>query len=64
MDNWRKVIYSDEFRIFIGQGNDTETFVMSCSNEIYKNNCWNKSSKSAKSKERKKERKKERREWL
>ncbi|CAJ0964526.1 unnamed protein product [Ranitomeya imitator] len=39
VDDWMKVLFSDESRICIGQGDDAGTFVWCRSNEIYKDDC-------------------------
>ena len=43
MDNWMKIILSDQLRIFIGQVDDIETFVCCSSNKTYKDGCLKKS---------------------
>lgn len=45
VNDWMKVIFSDESRICIGQGDDAGTFVWCCSSEIYKDDCLKKTSK-------------------
>lgn len=45
VDDWMKVIFSDESRICIGQGDDAGTFVWCRSSEIYKEDCLKKTSK-------------------
>lgn len=39
VDDYIKVIFSDESHICIGQGHDPETFVWCRSNETYKDDC-------------------------
>ncbi|CAI9615191.1 unnamed protein product [Staurois parvus] len=43
------VIFSDESRICIGQGDDAITFVWCCSNEMYKDDCLKKTCKVSQS---------------
>ncbi len=45
VDDWMKVIFSDESRICIGQGDDAGTFVWCRSNEIYEDDCLKKTCK-------------------
>uniref|UniRef100_A0AAR2K6C9 Transposase Tc1-like domain-containing protein n=1 Tax=Pygocentrus nattereri TaxID=42514 RepID=A0AAR2K6C9_PYGNA len=45
VDDWMKVIFSDESRICIGQGDDAETFVWCRSSEIYEEDCLKKATK-------------------
>uniref|UniRef100_A0A8C1NF85 Transposase Tc1-like domain-containing protein n=1 Tax=Cyprinus carpio TaxID=7962 RepID=A0A8C1NF85_CYPCA len=45
VDDWMRVIFSDESRICIGQGDDAGTFVWCRSNEIYEDNCLKKTCK-------------------
>ena len=39
MDYWTKVIFNDETRIYISQGDDTGNFVFYRLNESYKDDC-------------------------
>uniref|UniRef100_A0A3B1JCI9 Tc1-like transposase DDE domain-containing protein n=1 Tax=Astyanax mexicanus TaxID=7994 RepID=A0A3B1JCI9_ASTMX len=45
VDDWMKVIFSDESRICIGQGDDAGTFVWCRSSEIYEEACLKKTTK-------------------
>lgn len=45
VDDWMRVIFSDESRICIGQGDDAGTFVWCRSNKIYEDNCLKKTCK-------------------
>ena len=45
MDNWMKVIFSDELKFCISQGDDAESFVKCCLNKIYEDDCEKKTSK-------------------
>uniref|UniRef100_A0A3B3QDG3 Transposase Tc1-like domain-containing protein n=1 Tax=Paramormyrops kingsleyae TaxID=1676925 RepID=A0A3B3QDG3_9TELE len=45
VDDWMKVVFSDESRICIGQGDDAGTFVWCHPNETYKDDCLKKTSK-------------------
>lgn len=45
VDDWMKVIFSDETRICIGHGDDAETFVWCRANEVYKDECLKKTAK-------------------
>uniref|UniRef100_A0A3Q3AU23 Tc1-like transposase DDE domain-containing protein n=1 Tax=Kryptolebias marmoratus TaxID=37003 RepID=A0A3Q3AU23_KRYMA len=42
VDDWMKVIFSNESRICIGQGDDAGTFVWCCSSEIFADDCLKK----------------------
>ncbi|CAJ0966607.1 unnamed protein product [Ranitomeya imitator] len=48
VDDWMKVLFSDESRICIGRGADAGTFVWCRSNEIYKDDCLKKTYKTYK----------------
>ncbi len=39
VDDWMKVIFSDESQICNGQGDDSETLVLCRSNKRYKGDC-------------------------
>uniref|UniRef100_A0A3B5QEL9 Transposase Tc1-like domain-containing protein n=1 Tax=Xiphophorus maculatus TaxID=8083 RepID=A0A3B5QEL9_XIPMA len=45
VDDWMKVVFSDESRICIGQGDDAVTFVWCHSSEIYEEACLKKTTK-------------------
>uniref|UniRef100_A0A3B3QGW8 Transposase Tc1-like domain-containing protein n=1 Tax=Paramormyrops kingsleyae TaxID=1676925 RepID=A0A3B3QGW8_9TELE len=45
VDDWMKVVFSDESRICIGQGDDAGMFVWCHPNETYKDDCLKKTSK-------------------
>uniref|UniRef100_A0A3B5QWB7 Tc1-like transposase DDE domain-containing protein n=1 Tax=Xiphophorus maculatus TaxID=8083 RepID=A0A3B5QWB7_XIPMA len=45
VDDWMKVVFSDESRICIGQGDDAGTFVWCRSSEIYEEACLKKTTK-------------------
>lgn len=45
VDDWMKIIFNDESRIYIDQGKDTGTFVYYRPDEIYKNECLKRTSK-------------------
>ena len=39
VDDWEKVIFSDESRIYVGHGDDAGTFVCRRGNEAYLDDC-------------------------
>ncbi|CAJ0951568.1 unnamed protein product [Ranitomeya imitator] len=49
VDDWMNVVFSDESRICIGQGDDDGTFVWCRSNEIYKDDCLKRTCRSPQS---------------